>query len=152
MNIVHSIETTPLKHILKQINQKYGISQEEIEELSADNSMGSLAERQFALIWRTNSSYWQSYMNLKNVSKGIMQKVEIWILTWKSLSNHLWETVRRVHNINSLSKLFHFHKTVVKKLLNKENLIGNIYQTLIINWQLHSKFWTFVLNKPHFNI
>ena len=50
MNIVHSIETTPLKHILKQINLKYGISQEEIEELSADNSMGSLAERQFALI------------------------------------------------------------------------------------------------------
>ena len=50
MKMVHSIETTPLKHILKQINQKFGISQEEIEELSSDNSMGSLAERQFALI------------------------------------------------------------------------------------------------------
>ena len=43
MNMVHSIETTPLKHILKQINQKFGITQEEIEELSSDNSMGSLA-------------------------------------------------------------------------------------------------------------
>lgn len=50
MKMVHSIETTPLKHILKQINQKFGISQEEIEELSSDNSMGSLAERQFAPI------------------------------------------------------------------------------------------------------
>jgi hypothetical protein len=46
MKMVHSIETTPLKHILKQINQKFGISQEEIEELSSDNSMGSLACRE----------------------------------------------------------------------------------------------------------
>ena len=63
MKMVHSIETTPLKHILKQINQKFGISQEEIEELSSDNSMGSLAERQFALIWRTYSSYWQNLIH-----------------------------------------------------------------------------------------
>jgi hypothetical protein len=83
--------------------------------------MGSLAERQFALIWRTNSSYWQSYMNLKNVSKGIMQKVEIWILTWKSLCNHLWETVRRVHNINLSPNCFIFIRQWSKSCWTKKN-------------------------------
>ena len=72
MNMVHSIETTPLKHILKQINQKFGITQEEIEELSSDNSMGSLAylktvcsrlKNQQQLL--TNLDTWI----LKNVSK-----------------------------------------------------------------------------------
>ena len=42
MKMVHNIETTPLKHILKQINLKYGISQEEIEDIPSDNSRESV--------------------------------------------------------------------------------------------------------------
>ena len=36
--MVHKIETTPLKHILKQIHLNYGITQQAIEEIPSDDS------------------------------------------------------------------------------------------------------------------
>ena len=51
--MVHKIETTPLKHILKQIHFKYGITQQEIEEIPSDDSSEARKESKawFRICW-----------------------------------------------------------------------------------------------------
>lgn len=86
LKMVHKIETTPLKHILKQIDSKYGISQQEIEDIPSDDSR---EERAWIRLQKVLSIWWSTFeLKIRRIN---MLKIQTPVLNRWAMKKRLTE-------------------------------------------------------------